>query len=92
MGVVDAPITTAFSPFHGSYPSATSSGKIQRLPQSLAASSTQMPTARWSAWFDIPGRNRSSWLPVTTTSGLSRRIARQRSRRRPSVGSITPSW
>ena len=45
--------------FHGSSPSSTSSGKIHRLPASAQASAVARPTARWSAWLNIPATNRS---------------------------------
>ena len=66
-------------------------GSRPKLHASAIASSVAWPTARWSAWLSIPGPNVSRWLPVTTVSGLCRRMARARSRRSPTEYSTTPS-
>src|SRR5207249_3176915 len=56
------------------------------------ASSTALATARWSGWlrYSFPYQ-RTVGSPHTTTSGRERRITRVKSRRRPRVGSRTPS-
>lgn len=68
------------TPFHGSRPSGSSSGKTQRLLASRAASRVARPAARWSARFVMPPTKRTSQVPETTTSGR-RRTTRVMSRR-----------
>jgi hypothetical protein len=66
---------------HGSRSSSICSGKTHRLAASRTASMVASPAARWSDWLK-PNTVSTSWLPVSTTSGLNRRISRQMSRRR----------
>ena len=91
MGWGEAATATQRTPFHGSSPWSTSSGKIHRLPASVAASSVARPTALWSGVFQKPPWKVSRWLRVMTSSGRCRRIAAAISRRRGRPYSITPS-
>jgi hypothetical protein len=61
------------------------------LPASYTASSTDSPTARWSALFQCPGTKYSRRFSVITSSGRCRRIAAASSRRSTTPDSIAPS-
>lgn len=87
----EAAAHTCRTPFHGSWPSASSSRNTHRLPASRAASRAARPTAMWSAWLGNVPPYVSRKLLVITTSGRCRRTARAMSRRSGSPYSTTPS-